>query len=92
VEFFGESLAEFEKVVSARAESVEERAEVVDGAAGPACPVAVPVMLVELEAGGVVFVQSVSPGAVYATEVKRRPKPWFALLRTGYPGGTGNAG
>jgi hypothetical protein len=58
-------------------------------AASEAVPASV---LVQLQAGVVVVVQSVGPGAVYATEVKGRLKPRLPLLRKGYPGGTGNGG
>jgi hypothetical protein len=92
VQVFGEALAELEEVASASAEAVEERAEVVDGAAGAARAVAVPVVVVELQAGRVVVMQSVGPGAVYVTEVKGRLKPRLPLLRSGYPGGTGKGG
>jgi hypothetical protein len=77
--------------VASGVEAEEERAEVVDGPSEAACE-AVPVVVVELEAWGAVVVQSVGPGAVYATEVKGRLKSRHPLLRTGYLGGTRNGG
>jgi hypothetical protein len=57
--------------VATGVEAEEERAEVVDGAAGAAGSEAVPAVVLELEAGLVVVVQSVGHGVAYVTEVKR---------------------
>ena len=65
-------------------EPKEERREVVDGAS-EAAREAVPAVVVELEAGVVVVVQSGSHGGAYAAEVKERVKSRIALLRTSYP-------
>ena len=92
MEVLGEALTELEELAPAGSEPVHERGEVVDEATGAAGSVAVPVVFIELEAGGVVVVQSVGPGAVYATEVTGHLKPRLFLLRTRYPRGRGSGG
>jgi len=92
MQVFGEALAELQEVASAGAEAVEKRPEVVDRASGAAGAEAVPVVLVELAARGVIVVQSVSLEAAYATEVKRRRKPQITPLKTSYPEGRGQLG
>jgi hypothetical protein len=91
-ENLGETLAKLEKV-RAPSGQIPHRSAEIENTAAPATAVAVPAPLrvvIHVETGGVVVVQSVGPGAVYATEVKGRPKPRLPLLRTGYLGGTGN--
>lgn len=89
----GELTAKLEEGAPFCIEPEHPAREIEDGASGLAGAEAVPrAIVVGLEAGCPVVVQSGSDRGAYATEVKEHLEPRFPLSRTGYPVGTGNGG
>ena len=84
-ELLGQPRAQLQEFAAPGSDVPQRGREVIDAASLPASEAVPGAVLVEVQAGGAVLVQSVGHGVAYVTEVERRFDHGVDLFRTGYP-------